>query len=110
MEKLINFTKKYKFYILGFLLGFFLIRSCSKSGEIKKMNKQSIEFNTQLDSLIRLNDNLQQKADSFPEVLRKQKLNIHMEYDNYISKQDRGKQLMDLHMIVKDNIKDLQIK
>jgi hypothetical protein len=74
------------------------------------MNKQSIEFNTQLDSLIRLNDNLQQKADSFPEVLRKQKLNIHMEYDNYISKQDRGKQLMDLHMIVKDNIKDLQIK
>jgi hypothetical protein len=110
MEKLINFIKKYKFYILAFLLVFFLIRSCSKSGEIKKMNKQSIEFNNKLDSLIRLNDNLQQKTDSFPEVLRKQKLNIHMEYDNYISNQDRGKQLMELHMIVKNNIKDLQVK
>lgn len=110
MEKLINFTKKYKFYILGFLLLIFVIRSCSKGGEIKKLNKQNVECNAQVDSLIRLNDNLQQKIDSFPEVLRKQKLNIHMEYDNYISKQDRGKQLMEMHMIVKDNVKDLQVK
>jgi hypothetical protein len=110
MEKIINFIKKYQIYILSFLLLIFVIRSCSKGGGIKKINKQNIECNTQVDSLIKLNRNLQQKTDSFPEVLRKQKLNIHMEYDNYISKQDRGKQLMDLHMIVKDNIKDLQVK
>lgn len=110
MEKIINFIKKYKFYILGFLLGFFLIRSCSKGGEIKKINKQNVECNAQVDSLVSLNNKLQQKIDSFPNVLRKQKLNIHMEYDNYISKQDRGRQLMELHMIIKDNIKDLQVK
>jgi hypothetical protein len=110
MEKIINFTKKYKIYILSFLLLIFVIRSCSKSGEIKKINRQNIEYNTQLDSLVSLNNKLQQKIDSFPEVLRKQKLNIHMEYDNFISRQDRGKQLMELHMIVKDNVKDLQVK
>jgi hypothetical protein len=110
MEKIINFIKKYKIFILGFLLSFFLIRSCSKSGDIKKINKQNNEYSAQVDSLIKLNSSLQQKIDSFPEALRKQKLNIHMEYDNYISKQDRGKQLMDLHMIVKENVKELQVK
>jgi len=110
MEKVINFIKKYKIYILGFLLLFFLARSCSKSGDIKKVNRQNVEYSNQVDSLIKLNSSLQQKIDSFPEILRKQKLNIHMDYDNYISKQDRGKQLMDLHMIVKENIRELQVK
>lgn len=110
MEKVINFIKKYKIYILSFLLIIFLIRSCSKGAEIKRINKQNVENANKIDSLMFFKTNLQQKIDSFPEILRKQKLNIHMEYDNYISKQDRGKQLMDLHMVVKNNIKDLQIK
>ncbi len=31
-----------------------------------------------------------------------------MEYDNWISSKDRGQQLMELHRVVKDNIKELQ--
>ena len=49
-----------------------------------------------------------QRIDSFPEILRQEKLNIHMGYDDYISKKDRGDQLMEIHMMVKDNIKELQ--
>lgn len=53
MEKLINFIKKHKIYILSFLLLFFLIRSCSKSGEIKKLSKQIIEYNAREDSIFK---------------------------------------------------------
>jgi len=37
-----------------------------------------------------------------------EKINIHLDYDSWISSKDRGQQLMELHQIVKTNIKDLQ--
>jgi hypothetical protein len=36
-----------------------------------------------------------------------EKIKVHTDYDNYISSKDRGEQLMELHMLVKQNIKDL---
>ena len=50
----------------------------------------------------------QEKIDSFPEKMRIEKINIHLEYDSWISSRDRGQQLMKLHQVVKDNIKELQ--
>ena len=52
----------------------------------------------------------QQKIDSLPEIMRIEKINIHLEYDNWISSKDRGTQLMELHSIVKNNVKNLQKK
>ena len=50
----------------------------------------------------------QQKIDSFPEIMRVEKINIHLEYDNWISERDRGQQLMELHRIVKENVNNLK--
>ena len=53
-------------------------------------------------------DSLNNKLDSIPEIIRVEKINIHLDYDSWISSKDRGQQLMELHQIVKTNIKDLQ--
>ena len=42
------------------------------------------------------------------EVIRIEKIKIHTDYDNYISSKNRGEQLMELHKIVKQNLKDLE--
>ena len=42
------------------------------------------------------------------EVIRVEKIKIHTEYDNYISSKNRGEQLMELHKIVKQNLKNLE--
>jgi hypothetical protein len=42
------------------------------------------------------------------EVIRIEKIKVHTEYDNYISSKDRGEQLMELHKIVKQNLKNLE--
>ena len=81
----------------------FFFKSCSKSTEIKKLDKLSITQKTQIDSL-------SNKLDSIPEIIRVDKINIHLEYDEWISSKDRGSQLMELHSIVKNNIKELQKK
>lgn len=108
MKNFIDSVKKYKTYILGALLVIFFFRSCSKSNTIRKSEKAIVEKEMVIDSLESVIVSQVQKIDSFPEVLREEKLDIHMEYDDFISKQDRGDQLMELHMIVKDNIKELQ--
>mgnify|MGYP003650572886 FL=1 len=108
MEKIKELIKKYKLYILGGLLIVFFIRSCGRGVSISKMGKVDVAQVEEIDSLentIKIKD---QRIDSFPEILRQEKLNIHMGYDDYISKKDRGEQLMEIHMIVKDNIKELQ--
>jgi hypothetical protein len=81
----------------------FFFKSCSKSTDIKKLDKLSTTQKIQLDSL-------NSKIDSIPEIIRVEKINIHLEYDEWISSKDRGSQLMELHSIVKNNIKDLQKK
>lgn len=101
MKKVKEFIKKYKVYILSVLLVFFFFKSCSKSGDIKKLEKTNEEQVIAIDSL-------SQKIDSIPEVIRVEKINIHLEYDVWISGKDRGSQLMELHSLVKNNIKELQ--
>ena len=85
MKKFIDLVKKYKVYILGVLLLFYFFRSCSKSTEIKKLTKKVDNNNIVVDSLNNQNnivvDSLnnqislrQQKIDSFPEIMRLEKL------------------------------------
>lgn len=106
--KIIGLIKKYKLYILAALFVIFFFRSCKKSTEIKKLNRTSENQIEHIDSLSVVIRQKEQKIDSFPELMRIEKMNIHIEYDNWISSQDRGPQLMDLHPIVKSNIKELQ--
>ena len=108
MKKFIDLVKKYKLYILGVLLLFFFFRSCSKSTQIKKLTKKVDNNNIVVDSLNSEIGLRQQKIDSFPEIMRVEKINIHLEYDNWISERDRGSQLMELHKIVKKNVNDLK--
>ncbi len=103
MKKFIELVKKYKVYILSVLLLIFFFKSCSKSTDIKKLDKLSTTQKFQIDSLSK-------KLDSIPEIIRVDKINIHLEYDEWISSKDRGSQLMELHSIVKNNIKELQKK
>ena len=110
MKKFIDLVKKYKLYILGVLLLFFFFRSCSKSTEIKKLTKKVDNNNIVVDSLNSEIGLRQQKIDSLPEIMRIEKINIHLEYDEWISTKDRGQQLMELHSIVKNNVKNLQKK
>jgi hypothetical protein len=110
MKKIIDFIKKYKLYILGVLFIFYFFRSCSKSTQIKRLDKQVNNNGMVVDSLENEINIRQQKIDSFPELLRVEKINIHLEYDGWISSKDRGPQLMELHPIVKNNVKELQKK
>ena len=103
MKKIVDFIKKYKLYILGILFLFYFFRSCSKSTQIKKLERTNETQQVQLDSLSK-------RLDSVPETIRVDKINIHLEYDRWISSKDRGPQLMELHSIVKNNIEELQKK
>ena len=91
MEKVKQIWAKYKIYILSGLLLIFFFRSCQKSTQIKKLNR-SVESNVEY-------------VDSLKNV---KKINIHLEYDSWISEKDRSQQLMELHKVVKNNIKQLQ--
>jgi hypothetical protein len=46
--------------------------------------------------------------DSLKVAHKKEKIAIHGFYDNWITQKDRGPQLMELHLIVKDNLKKEQ--
>lgn len=107
MKKIIEFTKKYKIYILSGLLFIFFVRSCSKSGDVRKLEKVKIKNEKVIDSLTFLVNGQKDTISNISEVIRQEKLKVHREYDNYISSKDRGPQLMELHMVVKKNIQDL---
>jgi hypothetical protein len=105
---MLEFIKKHAIKIVFILLLISLFRSCSKNGEIKKLSKNNSELiieNKSKDSLLSVYQN---RIDSFPERLRQNGLLIHQEYDLWISKRDRGPQLMELHNdFVKPKIQDL---
>jgi hypothetical protein len=101
MKKFIELVKKYKIYVLSILLIFFFFKSCGKSTDIKRLERVTETQNKEIDSL-------NNKLDSVPEIIRVEKINIHLEYDSWVSSKDRGLQLMELHQIIKSNIKDLQ--
>jgi hypothetical protein len=108
MKNFIEMVKKYKVYILGALLVIFFFRSCSKSTSARKANEIVTEKEVIIDSLENVIKNQVETINEFPEIVKQEKVLIHTEYDNYISEKDRGQQLMELHMIVKENLKKLQ--
>ncbi len=101
MKKVIELVKKYKVYILAILFIFFLFKSCGKSSDIKKLEKSNIELQEKV-------DRYEEKIDSFPEILRKEKLSIYLSLDDTISRVDRSPQLMGLHKMIKDSVKSLR--
>ena len=100
-SKIIELIKKYKVYILAALLIVFFFKSCSKSSNIKKLERTNVELRSKVDSY-------ESKIDSFPEILRKEKLSIYLSLDDTISRVDRGPQLMQLHKMIKDSVKSLR--
>ena len=108
MKNVIEFVKKYKVYVLATLCLIFFFRSCQKSGEIRKMGKYNTENSTVVDSLENVISVQKKTIDNIPNLIKGEKLKVHTDYDNYISGKNRGEQLMELHMVVKDNIKNLE--
>jgi len=108
MKNIIEFIKKYKVHILSSLLFIFFARSCSKSSEVRKLGKSEIKNTEMIDSLRTVIGGQKDTINNISDVIRMEKIKVHVEYDNYISGKDRGEQLMELHMIVKQNIKELQ--
>jgi PBP1b-binding outer membrane lipoprotein LpoB len=108
MKKFIEFIKKYRVYILSILLFIFFFRSCIKTTEIKKLNKFNDDKTLVIDSLTNLVNSQKDTINNISEVIRVEKIKVHVEYDNWISEKNRGEQLMELHKVVKDNIKKLE--
>lgn len=108
MKKFIEFIKKYKIHILSAFLFIFFIRSCSKSGDVRKLEKIKTSNENVIDSLTNLVKGQQDTINKISNVIRQEKLKVHREYDNYISSKNRGEQLMELHRVVKNNIKKLE--
>jgi hypothetical protein len=94
MKKLIELIKTYKLEILIGLIVIFFFKSCSNSSKVSKLEKIEKQNITTIDSL-RI-------------AHKKEKIAIHSFYDNWITQKDRGPQLMELHFIVKENLKKEQ--
>ena len=94
MKKLIELIKTYKLQILIFLTIIFFFRSCSNSSKVTKLEKIQKQNVSMIDSLKITHKN--------------EKIAIHSFYDNWITQKDRGSQLMELHFIVKENLKKEQ--
>jgi len=108
MKKVIEFVKTYKVYILAGLLVIFCFSSCVKSGEVRKLEKTNIKQTEVTDSLKRIVVGQKDTINNISEVIRQTKIKVHTEYDNYIAAQNRGEQLMELHKLVKKNLKELE--
>ena len=94
MKKLIELIKTYKLQILIFLTVIFFFKSCSNSSKVTKLEKiQKQNVST---------------IDSMKIVHKNEKISIHGFYDNWITQKDRGPQLMELHFIIKENLKKEQ--
>lgn len=94
MKKLVELIKTYKVEILIFLTVIFFFRSCSNSSKVTKLEKIDKQNTSTIDSL--------------KIAHKKEKIAIHGFYDNWITQKDRGPQLMELHLIVKENLKKEQ--
>jgi hypothetical protein len=83
MKKIIEFVKNYKIYILSSLLVIFFFRSCSKSGDVRKLEKVNIRTTKIVDSLTTVIKGQKDTINNISEVIRVEKIKIHTEYDNY---------------------------
>lgn len=108
MKNFIEFLKKYKIHILSTLLFIFFFRSCIKSSVVKKLQKEETYNSKVIDSLNFVINGQKDTIKDISEVIRVEKLKVHSEYDDYISEKNRSEQLMELHMVVKENIKKLE--
>ena len=108
MDNIKTFLSKYKIWILAGLLAIFFMRSCNRGMSITKLNKSAIVQTEQVDSLTNVISKQSAHIDSFPEIVRVEKLNIYLFLDDTISRVDRSPQLMGLHTMIKDEIKTLQ--
>ena len=108
MKNFVEFLKKYKIHILSMFLFIFLVRSCSKSGQVTKLEKTNVKNTELIDSLNSVIKGQKDTINNISEVIRQEKIKVHTEYDNYISSKNRGEQLMELHKIVKQKIKELE--
>lgn len=107
MKKFIELLKKYKIEILVTLLFLFFFRSCIKSSQVKKLEKLKTTNSLVVDSLKLVIKNQNKVINEIPNTIRLEKIKVHAQYDDFISSKDRGPQLMELHMIVKNSIKHL---
>lgn len=110
MKNFIELIKKYKLYLLASLFVIFFFRSCIKSSEARKLDKVKTENVKVIDSLNNVILSQKDTINNISDVIREEKLKVHRYYDNYISEKDRDNQLMELHRVVKNNIKDLEKK
>jgi hypothetical protein len=90
------------------LLFIFLFRSCSKTGQLNRKEKEYIKNTEIIDSLKLVLKSQENTINNISEVIRQEKIKVHLEYDNYISEKDRGEQLMELHKVVKIKLKELE--
>lgn len=108
MNKLIELLKKYKFYIVLVFAFLFYFKSCSKSRTISKMEISEKQMVQELDSITNIVKQQRAKIDSFPEILRTEKMKCYLGLDDKISRLDRKPQMMKLHATIKDSILVLQ--
>jgi hypothetical protein len=101
MESILELLKKHKTKILIVLLVIFFLKSCGNSRNVTKLEKSQVKNLETIDSL-NLIVNKQQ------EQIKLEKIKIHTFYDNWITEKNRGGQLMELHFVVKNNLKELQ--
>lgn len=94
MKKLLELIKIYKVQLLITFLVIFFFKSCINSHKVDKLEKIEKQNKESIDSL--------------KNALKTEKIKIHSFYDNWITNKDRGPQLMELHMVVKDNLKKEQ--
>lgn len=110
MKKFIEFVKTHKIRLLILLVIVLFFRSCgnsNKARKLEKLNNESVEI---IDSLNTLIGKQRDTIVNFNELCRTEKLKIHYEYDNWISAKNRSPQLMELHFIVKNKLKQLDNK
>lgn len=105
---IILLLNKYKVYILAILLGIFFLKSCGKSRTISKFERQEIVTIELIDSIKYVIKSQQSRLDSFPEIMRNEKLSVYLDLDDKISRIDRGPQMMKLHATIKDSILTLK--
>jgi hypothetical protein len=101
MKKILELIKTYKIQLLIGLVIIFFFRSCSNSSKVTKLERINTENIETIDSL---SIKLVQK-DS---ILREEKIKIHSFYDNWVTEKNRGPQLMELHLVIKNNLKEIQ--
>jgi len=101
MEKVKEFIKTYKVQLLVMLTLVFCFRSCGNSRRVDELEKLKTQNEKKIDSL-------ELVTESVPNIIKKEKIKIHSYYDNWITEKNRGPQLMELHFLIKNNIKELQ--